>query len=42
MLGEEQFPGFPPGAATVTANAKSKFFGENLRFNSSVMQSRAE
>ena len=41
-MGEEQFFGLLPGAATATANAKSKFFGENLRFNSSVMQSRAE
>ena len=42
MLGEEQFFGLTPGADTATANAKSKFFGENPRFNSSAMQSRAE
>ena len=40
--GGNDFPVPTPGGATATANAKSKFFGENLRFNSSFMQSRAK
>ena len=40
--GGNNFPVPTPGGATATANAKSKFFGENLRFNSSFMQSRAK
>ena len=42
VRGGDDFPVPTPGGATATANAKSKFFGENLRFNSSFMQSRAK
>ena len=40
--GGNDFPVPTPEGATATANAKSKIFGENLRFNSSCMQSRAK